>query len=365
MSYCNKIKYRLATTKKADFSTMVDDLLAQLPQGETIVRLTFFGTPADNDEYLLRRSILREKVNSFFGEVRPALSYVSQPPLNTPLLLEIHSYEASIDDQIKYGTHHELPYVVVENVWGRFLFAGGFQGDVIGTSMNEQSEEVFRQIDGLLTKEDFPIHSIVRQWNYIERITAFEGKSQHYQSFNNARAQFYKKTDWPLGYPAATGIGANLGGVLIDFDAVLLKKADDKIKPIDNKLQIAAHAYSEQVLKEASEKKETPKFERAKSLTISGKELIYISGTAAIRGEESLTNVGVEKQLYITMENIAELIGAASLSMLRVYIKNKEDYQVVEDILGNMHPDLPISYMWSDVCRDELLIEIEGIAVRD
>jgi hypothetical protein len=26
--------------------------------------------------------------------------------------------------------------------------------------------------------------------------------------------------------------------------------------------------------------------------------------------------------------------------------------------------NIPISYMWADVCRDELLIEIEGIAIR-
>ena len=46
----------------------------------------------------------------------------------------------------------------------------------------------------------------------------------------------------------------------------------------------------------------------AKSMTFQDRKLIYISGTAAIRGEESLTGVGLERQLRITMENIAELI---------------------------------------------------------
>jgi len=73
------------------------------------------------------------------------------------------------------------------------------------------------------------------------------------------------------------------------------------------KLQVAAHAYSEQVLEVARQKKTTPKFERAKSMTFQDRKLIYISGTAAIRGEESLTGVGLERQLRITMENIAEL----------------------------------------------------------
>lgn len=365
MDYCNNIRYRLLTTGKADFATMVDDLLAQLPLNETIVRLSFFGTPADNETYVKRRAVLHDKVRHYFGMNRPALSYVSQPPLNTPLLLEVHSYQTDRDDRISYGVHHGFPYVLLENSSGRFLYAGGFQGEVTGTNVEEQSVDVFKQIEELLAKEGFPINRIVRQWNYIERITDLDGNNQHYQAFNNARAAFYKKTDWPLGYPAATGIGTNLGGVLVDFDAVFLTKPEDKIEPIDNKLQIAAHAYSKQVLKKASDKKETPKFERAKRLTIGGKTLIYVSGTAAIRGEESLRNVNVEQQLHITLENMAELTGDATWMMLRVYLKNKDDFAVTANSLQKRHPDLPIAYMWADVCRDELLIEIEGVAIKN
>lgn len=363
MNYCNNIKYDLLTAVKADFSVMVENLLNRLTDKESVVRLAFFGTPATNEEYIERRLILREKVKQHFGDRRPSLSYVSQPPLDSPLLLEVHSYTRGGQEDIAYKTEGDLSYVVLENKAGRFLYAGGFQGDVVNTGIDEQSRDVFSQIGRLLKKEGFPIHSIVRQWNYIERITDYDDGNQHYQSFNNARAAFYKQTDWPAGYPAATGIGANLGGILVDLDAAVLKHAGDAITPIDNKLQVAAHAYSEQVLKKAEDVKETPKFERAKSLTISGNDLIYISGTAAIRGEKSLKNVGVKEQLHITMENIAELIGDSSLSVLRVYLKYKEDYPAVEALLREMQPEVPVSYMLADVCRDELLIEIEGIAV--
>lgn len=102
---------------------------------------------------------------------------------------------------------------------------------------------------------------------------------------------------------------------------------------------------------------------RAKSMIVWHRELSYISGTAAIRGEESLIGVGLERQLYITMENIAELIGEAKLKMLRVYLKDKSFYKDAERLLNEYKLNIPISYMWADVCRDELLIEIEGIAV--
>lgn len=192
----------------------------------------------------------------------------------------------------------------------------------------------------------------------------FDGADQHYQMFNNVRSNFYNQAVWTNGYPAATGIGTNLGGVLVDIDAAVFTRPACFATPIDNKLQIAAHAYSPQVLETAQQQKTTPKFERAKSMTFDDRKLIYVSGTAAIRGEESLTGVGLERQLHITMENIAQLTGDAQLKMLRVYLKNKSDYKEAYEVLSSYQLAIPVSYMCADVCRDELLIEIEGIAIK-
>lgn len=364
MNYCDKIRYHIFTATKAEFSVMVDELLAQLPSRETVLRLAFFGTPSSNTEYLQRRDMLSEKVKEKFGAKRPTVSYVSQPPLDAPLIVEVHSFYPDPDDRISFRTLEGWPYAVLENSTGRFLFAGGFQGDVVNESIQKQSDEVFRQIGTLLETESFPINQIIRQWNYIEQITGYEGEDQHYQAFNNARSVFYGKTKWANGYPAATGIGANLGGILVDLDAAVFKTADTFATPIDNKLQVAAHAYSDNVLEEACSTKTTPKFERAKSMTFGERRLVYISGTAAIRGEDSLKGVGLEKQLQITMENIAELIDDARPVLLRVYLKYPEDYEEAARLMQTYELNIPISFMWADVCRDELLIEIEGIAIQ-
>lgn len=362
MNYCDKIHYRIYTAAPADFADMVDDLLSQLPEYEVILRLAFFGTPASNEQYVARRINLREKIRRRYGECEPALSYVSQPPLNAPLIMEVHSYIPDASDRITFRHHRGIPYVLLDNPSGRFLYAGGFQGDVIHFRIEQQAVEAFRLMGEVLKREGFPVHSIVRQWNYIEQITAFDGPDQHYQTFNNARGDFYARADWSEGYPAATGIGANLGGILVDADAAVFRDSACFATSIDNKLQVAAHAYSEGVLEAARQKKTTPKFERAKSLTFEGRRVIYISGTAAIRGEESLKGVGLERQLHITMENIAHLIGKARPEMLRVYLKYKADYAQAQRLMDAYKLDIPISYMWADVCRDELLIEIEGIA---
>ncbi len=363
MNYCNKIKYNIFSTGKAAFPDMVDNLLRQLPPESNILRLAFFGTPATNEEYEMRHHILREKVEIKYGKKQPALSYVSQPPLNTPLIVEVHSYIPDSDDILIYKKLNGFPYVLLKNHYGRFLFSGGFQSDIINKPIERQSREVFNLVAELLELEKFPVNSIIRQWNYIQQITSYENNNQNYQSFNNARGDFYAVAEWPDGYPAATGIGTNLGGILVDLDAAVFNSPEAFATPIDNKLQVAAHAYSEKVLEVSRDKKATPKFERAKSITFGNRRLIYVSGTAAIRGEESLKGFGLERQLHITMENIAELTGQAKLVMLRVYLKNKTDFALSERLMNEYNLSIPISYMCADVCREELLVEIEGIAV--
>ena len=75
MNYCDKIHYNIYTTGLATFGEMVDALLAQLPQDEQILRLAFFGMPNDNEQYVSRRIMLREKIRKFYGNHEPVLMH--------------------------------------------------------------------------------------------------------------------------------------------------------------------------------------------------------------------------------------------------------------------------------------------------
>ncbi|MGL4519181.1 MAG: Rid family hydrolase [Phocaeicola sp.] len=362
MTYCEKIQCVTYTTVSAPFREMVLSLLKQVESPTPLIRLIFFGLPTSNDVYEEQLASLCTIVSEQFGLRQPVVSYVCQMPLDGALSLEAYSYQLELDETLAYKTYKEYPYVLLQNDAGRYLFAGGIQGIACTSSIRHQSKEAFRLIEELLNLEQFPIQNIVRQWNYIERITDFDGSEQRYQMFNNARSDFYHKALWTKGYPAATGIGMDLGGLLIDFDAVVLKHENHKIVPIDNTLQIAAHAYSAEVLEEADNKKTTPKFERAKSIDMAAHRFIYISGTAAIRGEDSLRDMKIEEQTVVTMENIAQLIDDAPLVLLRVYLKEASFYAKAHEVLNRNYSHIPTLYTVADVCRDELLIEIEGIA---
>lgn len=367
------ITYRLFQAKGTyGFKAQVAQLLFLYQPAGVPVRLVFFDNPSSNEEYWRRLALLQKKVETRFGHPVP-VSYVAQPPCSDKVILEVHEL---IDVPARAKVTYEPNYCLVKSRAYKFLFISGVNKSEEIINIPTQAWYAFRQIEDILSTVGMPLSAIVRQWNYIERIGAFDARgSQNYQDFNNERSAFYGETEWERGYPAATGIGMQYGGVSIDADVLAGLETELTIHRLDNPLQVSAHAYSQQVLLGQSEKT-TPKFERGKVVAFSNKNLIYISGTAAIRGEQSLAEMGIEEQTRATLMNIIALIGrenlrasgvevppdAISLQLLRVYLKREEDEACVRNILERAYPGLPVAYMVADICRPELLIEMEGIA---
>lgn len=362
------LHYTYITISRQPFGVMLDEALEQLPCAYTPIRLVFFATILSNSEYTECLTLIQQKVLAKFAAQAPVVSLVAQATLNdVGLIVEVHEMEIFATESLCYRQLNGVAYITLQDAAVKRLFLGGIISKSLETSIAEQSKEVFDTINEIMEAEAMPVSSIVRQWNYIEKITAHDEQDrQHYQAFNDARSIFYDPTEWIHGFPAATGIGTQWGGVMIDLNATLGYNAETVITPIDNPLQIAAHAYSENLLlgepDEQLNCKTTPKFERAKQVTQCGDGVLYVSGTAAIRGEQSLLNVGIEEQTRITIENIDVLIGTHPLCAIRVYLKNAHELQSAKAVIEELCPGLPAGYLLADVCREELLIEIEGIS---
>ncbi len=127
--------------------------------------------------------------------------------------------------------------------------------------------------------------------------------------------------------------------------------------------------------KETPEHKCTPKFERAKLVTIGSRNYIYVSGTASILGEKTVHEGDVEKQTLTTIENIKRLFSKENqdklgldfdvekiqFSHLRVYVKYKKDIPAVQKVCDAELNCKSSLFLESDVCRENLLVEIEGV----
>ena len=376
-----EIIHRFFQVDKTSFEEMLSALLQKYNAVYTPVRMVIFGAPADNEEYATRFAIIRRTVKEQFGANSPLVSYVAQPPQTMGLTMEVHEVVLTVQDRIAYRSRADVEYITIEREGCKRLFMSGVTGDIFHQTIREQSHEVFSKIADVLETEKLPVSSIIRQWNYIEKITDYDATGhQHYQDFNDARSLFYQGSEWTTGYPAATGIGTHWGGIMVDLDALRCEDRSVQVCGVDNPLQVAAHAYSQKVLLGEEDKvllhKTTPKFERAKAVWKEDHDFVYISGTAAIRGEQSLEGVGIERQTLATLENIEYLVSHenlnrsgipatkdATLITFRVYVKRWEDMDAAKKVVTERYPNLPAIYTLTDVCRSELLIEIEGMGI--
>jgi enamine deaminase RidA (YjgF/YER057c/UK114 family) len=310
----------------------------------------------------------KTSLKDFLGRDIP-ITLVPQPLLPSEgLSAEIYTLNTTEAIQFKEG------YGLILNEDSSLIFIEGIASSDFSDGVFKQSKEVFEKINAILTHHGFTTDDIVRQWNYIGNITHHRDGRQNYQEFNDARSEYYQNGSWPNGYPAATGIGASCNGIIVGCIAY---KSANGIHPINNPLQIAAHEYSKKVLVDdnANAIKSTPKFERAKLIEIDGQACCFVSGTAAIRGEQSMDASSARSQAIQTIENIEHLVSKENLERygckpydlhfvnLRVYIKNAEDYEEIRSVVEEKYPDTPTVYTIADVCRPELLVEIEGILI--
>ena len=370
------VNYRSFSATSAWFSETVIQLLEKIPEKEKVLTISIFGMVSDKD-YLSNLEIIRQTAQQVFGQI-PLLNYVAQSPENEHnLIAEVGYLPDSISTSaVSYHDFHAGRYLTIETKEFSALLVEGVMSDNIQQSIGEQSLDVFNKIQQILHTASMPAENIVRQWNYIGHITGVENNSQNYQEFNNERARFYASSNWKNGYPAATGISMDIHAVIVGLIAIKYHNTT-RIFPVNNSLQFAAHCYSKTVLGD-SEKKETPKFERAK-LIVSGKPACcYISGTAAILGEKSLADQDVKTQASQTIALIRHLISAENLKVngidfsgdlkivhLRVYIKKIADYETVRSVLEAELPRINAFYVCAGVCREELLVEIEGVAITE
>lgn len=338
-----------------------------------IIKLVIFLKIKTKNEFLEIKNYLDIKLLKIFSSNIPAITIVPIKPEKGYLSIEV---TILLEDwKIEFKQYKEVKYSIIKSKKNKIIFTGEIKG-IKEKNQKENINSAFRLIKELLNQEGFSFSDIVRQWNYVGNILKNTRLGQNYQIFNTIRSKYYKHSKFLNGYPAATGIGMDINGIIIDLIAI--KKLDiennkSEILPISNLNQTNPYQYEESYLNIKKEKitdltDHTPKFERAKLVKLDINKL-FISGTAAITGSKSCKR-DIIKQTDITIKNILSLIDQSKnitdvsgndILCYRTYIKNREDLAVVKKICSKEFKTKNANFLINDICREELLVEIEAI----
>ncbi len=351
------------------------DVMLQPGTGATIVAQTVFA--AD----VAQLGACRRVVAEFYGNDMPATTYVPQPPCEDRLVaveaFGIAGAGAAVDIQ------RPSPRVVTVRHDGvTWCHCGDVVADNLNGALYARTRRAFGQMASLLEEAGFDFSQVVRTWLYLGDIVGPEAAGQRYQELNRARADFFANV--PFGnhrphtsaapgvfYPASTGIGAQGDGVAMSCLALRTQRDDLAVVPLENPCQTSAYSY------QTSHSPRRPRFSRAVAVAAGDAATLFVSGTASITESESRHVGDVRRQTHQTLDNIAALVSAENcvryglagagatlhdLAHLRVYLKRPADYAAVRQICCERVGPLPTIYAVADVCRPELLVEIEGVA---
>jgi enamine deaminase RidA (YjgF/YER057c/UK114 family) len=387
MTNKHKRKYILPGAGISFAEQLVDCIrqIDEIKKDNNILQLTFFVRSDRNADYAGKKKAVVQALHEDLGKDIPSASIVGQIPDNKELSVELVYLSKQIQYlKIRHKVVDHVTYTLIESEAEKAIFAGGIASDeYLYEQRSVQAEAAFSIMDKILKQESMTFANVIRQWNYVEDIDGFnpvtETRIQNYQALNDVRSKYYATAAFIHGYPAATGIGMNSGGIILEFYANK-PFVKEEIIPIKNPQQKDAYDYSEKVLVgnhlSIHPKKTAPKFERAKYISAENDKIIFVSGTASIKGEVTIGLGDVAIQTKTTIENIRNLVSHENLldnhilnhytsllfSSIRVYVKYPGDMDTVREICDASFPGVQINYLVADICRDALLVEIEGIA---
>ena len=282
--------------------------------------------------------------------------------------MDVLAADASVTGFIELRTHHPVTQLDVPFEHGSFKLAqtgehlfGVLELDA-PLDVQTASYHAYQALLACCKNLDKPY--LLRLWNYLPHINAPENGEERYRLFNTGRRQALLEAHYLAkdSAPAACALGSHRGACKIAFLA-----ATKPCTPIENPRQISAYNYPKDY------GVNPPIFSRAGWFRqAGGKDMLFISGTASIVGHQTLHIGDIALQTRETITNIQAVLQEAnrvaggdlwSLAQLhgQVYVRNPPDVATIQAIL-KQHGLLNFTYVHADICRADLLVEIEAYA---
>jgi enamine deaminase RidA (YjgF/YER057c/UK114 family) len=221
---------------------------------------------------------------------------------------------------------------------------------------------MFDRAERILRENGASYRDVVRTWFYLSDILDW------YAAFNKARNEKYGEfgimpgpVDGDLLLPASTGIRGDIpSGAPATMDLIAATGESGSlptIKQLTNTAQLDAFRYGSA-------------FSRGAVIDEPDVSLIQVSGTAAIDQQGKTQFVDdIRGQIGCTFEKIEKLMdregaGLKDIAAATVFVKRPEYAPVFWEMASDHGlEEFPAVCVIADVCRDELLFEIDAEAV--
>jgi hypothetical protein len=204
-------------------------------------------------------------------------------------------------------------------------------------------------------------------WNYFADINGVDQGLERYRQFCIGRFNAFEQQGIAeTQFPSACALGHQGGDLLI---YALASKTP--VRHFENPRQASAYHYPTQY------GPRSPSFARASLLELPDQPAkIFVSGTASVVGHVTQHPDDLHLQIQVTLTNLDALLthisseyaadnnGAVpqlSPEILKVYVRHPSDLAAIQQQITHAYPSVPAVYVAADICRSDLLLEVDGI----
>jgi chorismate lyase/3-hydroxybenzoate synthase len=233
-----------------------------------------------------------------------------------------------------------------------------------GTALDVLAFDVYRRLLRGVTRAGYP--HLLRVWHYVPRIHDRAAGIDRYMLFCKGRSEAFAEHyggTFADRLPAASAVGCP-GDTLV----VHVLASREPGRYVENPRQVAAYRYPERY------GPRSPSFARGTVAPRTWDGAVFVSGTSSIVGHESVFPGDPARQTEETMRNVEAVLDSAGvpgrggplgqrLRSLRVYVRFPEQQEAVRAaILASTGTAVPTAWLQAEICREELLVEIEATA---
>lgn len=222
------------------------------------------------------------------------------------------------------------------------------------------SEEAYRRLLAAVRPSDHPY--LLRIWNYVGAINAGAGDDERYRRFCVGRGAAADER-FNAQPPAATAIGTPQSTGSVQVIALCTRTPG---VALENPRQTPAWQYPPEY------GPVSPGFSRGALAGAGDGVRLLASGTASIVGHVSQHEGDAAAQLRESLVNLEALLlegtrhsgrnfALERCESLRVYLRDADDLAEVRAALDTRIDPACVLYLQGDICRRELLVELEGV----